>query len=238
MRPTSCAFIWKTARSRRSFPRSTINIPSPRSTAPKFRLRCPAKTSRTICCRWPNSACAACSRTPPASSKAALQAAHLRSRQLQLRPDQGALLRDRVPSPLRAADRLSGAGDGGHPARPFGAQGRQEYGIRSHHSAGLRVLLLLADRGAMARQGKMSPWFGVWMGNIFFFLSGVISVVARRSHAHRDRQSRRLLEDAAAEAAHRCARGARAGARWRPRSRAARSTAAASARASRSSSTT
>src|SRR5208337_2866177 len=26
----------------------------------------------------------------------------------------------------------------------------------------------------MARQGKMSPWFGSWMGNIFFFITGVI----------------------------------------------------------------
>ncbi|MGC2112684.1 MAG: LPS export ABC transporter permease LptF [Candidatus Korobacteraceae bacterium] len=26
----------------------------------------------------------------------------------------------------------------------------------------------------MARQGRMSPWFGAWMGNIFFFLSGLI----------------------------------------------------------------
>ena len=26
----------------------------------------------------------------------------------------------------------------------------------------------------MARQGKMSPWFGSWMGNIFFFIAGVI----------------------------------------------------------------
>ena len=26
----------------------------------------------------------------------------------------------------------------------------------------------------MARQGKMSPWFGAWMGNIFFFVCGLI----------------------------------------------------------------
>ncbi len=26
----------------------------------------------------------------------------------------------------------------------------------------------------MARQGKMTPWFGSWMGNIFFFITGVI----------------------------------------------------------------
>ena len=26
----------------------------------------------------------------------------------------------------------------------------------------------------MARQGKMSPWFGSWMGNIFFFVCGLI----------------------------------------------------------------
>lgn len=26
----------------------------------------------------------------------------------------------------------------------------------------------------MARQGKMSPWFGSWMGNIFFFLCGLV----------------------------------------------------------------
>jgi lipopolysaccharide export system permease protein len=26
----------------------------------------------------------------------------------------------------------------------------------------------------MARQGKMSPWFGAWMGNIFFFVCGLV----------------------------------------------------------------
>ena len=26
----------------------------------------------------------------------------------------------------------------------------------------------------LARQGRMSPWFGSWMGNIFFFLAGVV----------------------------------------------------------------
>src|SRR5271167_3290932 len=27
---------------------------------------------------------------------------------------------------------------------------------------------------SMARQGKLSPWEGVWMGNVFFFLSGLV----------------------------------------------------------------
>ena len=49
---------------------------------------------------------------------------------------------------------------------------------------------------SLARQGKVSPWFGVWAGNIFFFLCGSISVVACRSHATRlqRRQPHHLLD--------------------------------------------
>ncbi len=84
--------------------------------------------------------------------------------QLQLRPDQGALLRDRVPSPLCLALRLPGAGHGRHPAGPVGAQGRQEHRLRADDSAGGGLLLLLAARAcrwrarARCRPGSARGW--------------------------------------------------------------------------------
>ena len=90
----------------------------------------------------------------------------------------------------------------------------------------------------MARQGKMSPWFGSWMGNIFFFLCGLILAVARGSHADRDRQRDRRHGKLAAEAAGDSARAAGDSAGASRLARIGARTADASARASRSSSTT
>ena len=92
---TSCASIWRTARSRSRFPRSRISTRSRPSRTPRFRSCCPADESKPHDLSasggaGPASLVAQC--RPRAPGRA--EVLSLGHGQLQLRPDQGAILRD------------------------------------------------------------------------------------------------------------------------------------------------
>ncbi len=102
---------------------------------------------------------------------------------LELRPDQSALLRDRIPSQICASGGVPGAGDGRHPAGTIGPQGRQEYRLRAHHPAGVRVLLLLADRRFSGASGEDASVGRRLDGQHLLLPLRTGAVMARGSHA-------------------------------------------------------
>ena len=114
-----------------------------------------------------------------------------------LRLPEGALLRDRISSPLRAAGGLPGAGIGRNSTRTLGPQGRTERRIRSDHRAGLRLLLLFPGGrvSGPSGQGIALAWR---VGRQHFLLPlRTAPAVARRSHAARPQLSQPGLELAA-----------------------------------------
>ena len=84
----------------------------------------------------------------------------------------GSLVPHRISPPLRAAHRVPGAGAGRNSPGALVKKGRQVGGIRSHHPAGVCVLLGHADRSLAGPPGQVPPALGAWLANIVFFLGG------------------------------------------------------------------